>query len=424
MQIVFILIFFVLSVVTASWLSRESQRSTITGTVMFSFILRLLLHFFVMRSIAFFSHGNAGGDCNAYEDMGNTIATIWHMDGFQYVTTTMMPELRSTSFICNLYAGIIYVCGGASAAACTALVAFLACLLCLVLYRFALTLGASEQSALRVFMITIFSPSFIYHTSDMYKDGMNALLVVSALYIALSTAKQFSVIKFSLLIPVLTALWEVRPYMVFLCLVPLPMALFGGKGTFSPKKVAGFLMLSAVITALVSYGATQSVTAQAETQFSHATDAGARKFNADMGASGVRFEGDTGSPWSAIGPKLVYTVLSPFPWMGGSIGLQFGKIDTLIWYYIIFSTIYAGRWMWSRDRNTLLMLLLFLAVGFLAYATTMSNIGLIFRQRMPLVMITTVLASLYWTHRKQIRSRGSVVREPVVALATGRRLHG
>jgi hypothetical protein len=103
--------------------------------------------------------------------------------------------------------------------------------------------------------------------------------------------------------------------------------------------------------------------------------------------------------------------------MGGSIGLQLGKIDTLIWYYILFSAWGAARLMWGSDRRTLLMLLLFLTGGFIMYATSMANIGLIFRQRMPLVMVTTVLASVYWTHRERLTRRRPVVRAPLAEIA-------
>jgi hypothetical protein len=417
MQISFVLIFFAMSIAAGMVLSRRPQWPTILTVVVGSFTLRLLMHTFVVRNLAFFSHGVAGGDCNIYQSLGEVIATIWRMEGFQYVTAEIVPDIKSTSLICNLYACIIYVCGTESSIACTALVAFLACLLCLVTYQFALTLGASERSAFAVFAITIFSPSFIYHTSDMYKDGLNALLVVSALYLALSTAKQFSMAKLALLVPVLAALWEVRPYMVFLCLVPLPMALLGTKRSLSLGRIVGILTLAAGMASLVVYGATKSVAAQAEGQFNRATDINARNFNAEMGASGVKFEGDDGSPLSAIGSKLIYTLFSPFPWMGGSVGLQLGKVDTTIWYYIVFSAIGSARLMWRWNRRTLLMFLLFLGIGFFAYATTMANIGLIFRQRMPLVMVTTVLASLYWTHREQLRLQRSAVGKPFVALA-------
>lgn len=418
MEFAIILLFSMLAISIVPAFSRPAHRSIIFSIVAFSFILRLVMHAFLMRNLAFFSHGVAGGDCNIYESNAEIIATIWRMDGIQYVTGDVLPDISRVSLICNLYAFIIYVCGPGSSLACTALVAFLACLLCLVIYKFSLEIGASDRVALGAFAVTIFSPSFIYHTSDMYKDGLNALLVVSTLYLALSSAKRFSVIKFVLIIPILWALWNVRPYMVFMCLVPLPLAFLGTQHAFSLRKLLGVLVLMAATIAAVAYGASKSVIAGAEAQFAHATDNDARTYNAENGGgSGVRFDESDGSPWSAIGPKLIYTVFSPFPWMGGSIGLQLGKIDTMIWYYTIFSAFRSARLMWGRDRQMLLMMLLFLGSGFLAYATTMANIGLIFRQRMPLVMVTTVLASVYWTHRERFTRRQPVVRAPLSKIA-------
>ncbi len=411
------ILFGILSIAVATGFSRPSHRSKILGIVAFSFVFRLLLHAFVVRNLAFFSHGVAGGDCNIYENYGEIIATMWQMDGIQYVTADVLPDISRISLICNLYACIIYICGPGSSFACTALIAFLACLLCLVMYRFTLEMGASDRIAFGTFVITIFSPSFIYHTSDMYKDGINALLVVSTLYLGLSSAKRFSIIKLALIIPILWALWNVRPYMVFMCLVPLPLAFLGTQQTFSLRKTIGSLVLMGAMIAAVAYGASKSVISGAETQFAHGTNADARTYNSSQGGSSVVFDESSDSPWSAIGPKLAYTVFSPFPWTGGSIGLQLAKIDTLIWYYILFSAARAVQFMWRRDRQTLLMLLLFLVSGFLAYATTMANIGLIFRQRMPLVMVTTVLASVYWTHRERLTRRRPVVRAPLAEIA-------
>jgi hypothetical protein len=415
MQYVLVLVFGALSVAAASVLSRPAQRSAFIAVTASSFVLRLLMHVFVMRDMAFFSHGAAGGDCFFYEMNGEVIAAMWQLDGIRYVTAADFPDVKGTSLICNLYAAIIYVCGHGCALACTALVALLACVLCLVIYRFALELGASDRVAFGTAALTFGSPSFIYHTSDMYKDGINALLVVSALYLAFGLAKRFSLVKVALLVAALAALWGVRAYMVFLCAMPLPIALLGTQRGFSFRKVVMALVFVAAAVAMVAYGGARSVSAEAGATFERATDADVRGYNVINGASGVTFEGDDGSPWSAIGPKLLYTVFSPFPWMGGSIGLQLGKIDTLAWYYVLFSAAGAARLMWARDRRTLLMMLLFLVSGFVAYATTMANVGLIFRQRMPLVMVTTVLASVYWTHRARARRAGPA-RAPLAAV--------
>ena len=112
--------------------------------------------------------------------------------------------------------------------------------------------------------------------------------------------------------------------------------------------------------------------------------------------SGVSFN-DGGDPWADLGQKLAYTVLSPFPWTPGSLLLQLGKFEVLLWYFVLVSAVRGARWLWWRDRRIVWFLLLFIVPGTIVYATTMANIGLMMRQRMPIVMVTSLLAAVAWS---------------------------
>ena len=105
---------------------------------------------------------------------------------------------------------------------------------------------------------------------------------------------------------------------------------------------------------------------------------------------------DGGNPFAALGPKVAYTLLSPFPWQSGSFALQVGKIDALLWYYLLYRSVLSVRMMWKSDRALLLMFFAFLVPSTIAYATTMANIGLIVRQRIPIVMVGALLGMLSW----------------------------
>lgn len=120
-----------------------------------------------------------------------------------------------------------------------------------------------------------------------------------------------------------------------------------------------------------------------------------------MGGSGVTFD-DGGNPFGAIGPKLAYTIASPFPWQSGSLGLHIGKIDVFIFYYLIYRAYLAGKRMALTEREALIQFIAFLVPATVAYATTMANIGLILRQRMPIVFVTAILAALSWPERRAV----------------------
>ncbi|MER6170489.1 hypothetical protein [Streptosporangium sp. NPDC001681] len=356
-----------------------------------AFVVRLVVHVLVMRSGVI----DYGGDNLGYEGRAVGIVEYWRQEGFQFVTADEIDTLTSVAVPCQVFAIVIYLCGGLAPLACTAIVALLACALCIVIYRLARLVGADERSAFLVLVVTAFMPAFLLHTSDTYKDGFNAFLVVTSIGLGVSLSRRFDLHRLLMLVPLLWALWYVRPYMVFMCAVPLILGMVGLKSVFSPRRMLVFAMLlvSAVFVFGGVYGEAQIEAAQE--QLENGQSAAVRRANGD-GRSGVAFE-DGGDPWNALGSKVLYTLLSPFPWTEGDLILHLGKIDVLIWYFLLYSAVRGCRRLWRRDRATLLILMSFIIPGTIFYASTMANIGLIFRQRIPIVLVTSVLAAVAWT---------------------------
>jgi hypothetical protein len=283
-----------------------------------------------------------------------------------------------------------------------AIVAFTACVLAVVLFRFALATGASPRAAFYVVLLNFFGPSLLYHTSDTYKDGINAVLVVASVWLAINLARRFSLRVLLMAAACLFALYFVRPYMVVMSLLPLAVGLLGVQSKFSLRSMVALFVFASVVMLGGAYALRESdVGQEAITTFEQATSRNALDYNAE-GGSGVTFD-DGGNAFGALPQKIAYTLFAPFPWMGGSLGLQLGKIETLLFYFFIVSSARAVPHLLRRDRGTLLMFASFLAPATIVYATTMSNVGLMVRQRMPIVMITSVLASVYWTTRERQR---------------------
>lgn len=356
-----------------------------------AFVVRLVVHVLVMRSGVI----DYGGDNLGYEGRAVGIVEYWRQEGFRFVTADEIETLTSVAVPCQVFAIVIYLCGGPAPLACTAIVALLACALCIVIYRLARLVGADERSAFLVLVVTAFMPAFLLHTSDTYKDGFNAFLVVTSIGLGVSLSRRFDLHRLLMLVPLLWALWYVRPYMVFMCAVPLILGLVGLKSVFSPQRMLVFAMLlvSAVFVFGGVYGEAQIEAAQE--QLENGQSAAVLRANGD-GRSGVAFE-DGGDPWNALGSKVLYTLLSPFPWTEGDLILHLGKIDVLIWYFLLCNAVRGCSRLWRHDRATLLILMSFIIPGTIVYASTMANIGLIFRQRIPIVLVTSVLAAVAWT---------------------------
>jgi hypothetical protein len=363
--------------------SRAARRAL--PVLLVAFTVRLVIHVLVMR-------GNIidyGGDNLHYELKALEIVEYWRREGFQYVTSDEIAGLHTVTVPCQIFAIVIYLCDGPASLACTAVVALAACALCIMMYKLARLIGADERAAFILLTVTAFMPAFLLHTSDTYKDGFNAFLVVACLGLGFSSVRNFDVRKLLLLGPLLWALWHVRPYMVFMCAVPLIFSVAIFKRALSPH---GMLVFGAVLlSALLFIAPLEAMQEQLE----YGQSENVRRANA-LGSSGVLFE-DSGRAWEALGLKLVYTLMAPFPWADGSLTLQLGKIDVLIWYYLFYSAVRGVRRLWRYDRGMVLILLMFIVPSTVVYATSMANIGLIFRQRIPIVMIVSLLSAVAWT---------------------------
>jgi len=364
------------------------------------YFLRLVVQA-LTRNVQFFSHA-AGGDYTQYEFLADMITKLWDNRGLHYITGEELKYLGPTTLPPNLFAFVIYLNGGSTRTGCTAVIALAAALSMLNFYMLAVELGADRIIAKRAMMLLLFSPGFILYTSDMYKDGLVLFLVLGAVGSGLRLTRRFSILHALFGAVCLLGLWRVRYYLVFLTLGPV---IVGVSGIGSKSPVRPIFVTVALIIGLIgvtSYtDALGTMNESANKTFETVTNARFHAAN-QTGGSAVTFD-DGGSPYGAMPAKVIYTLFSPFPWMTGSFGLQMGKIDTLIWYYFFYRLLRSARMLWREDKGLLLMFAVFLIPITFVYAVSMANIGLIFRQRMPIITVGILFATLSWreTHSEE-----------------------
>jgi hypothetical protein len=383
---------------TNRWIEKP-QRQTMLLLMLASFFGRLGFFLLVSRSVSFFSHGVAGGDSLAYEYYAHLINELWRFQGVQYIGPDLFPQLGQVALICNVFAAIELFNGAPAPLAYTSLAALAGCITSLEIFRASREYGATTRGAYIAMILVLFGPAFIFHTSDCYKDGFVAMFTVMSFTSALRIARKFEASELVALSLWLTGLWFVRYYMVFMCSLPIAVGVLGVKSQSITRRVLTiFAVVAFVAASLIGGLAKSTAVSQAVQTFQNGSSQNSREWNA-QGGSGVSFD-DGGNPFGALGPKVLYTVASPFPWQGGSMGLQLGKLDVLLFYYLIYRAYLASRRLWKEDRMLLALFAVFVIPATIAYATTMSNIGLILRQRMPIVFVTAILASLSWSQKK------------------------
>lgn len=372
------------------------RQRAVLGLLLGGYALRIVVSLLV-RETAFFSHA-AGGDSQLYEEWALLITKLWSVRGIHFVDADELPVLGATTLPPNLFALVFYAGGEDARLGCVALVAIATALAFLNMYTLSIELGAEERQAFLLMALLYLSPLVLFYTCDTYKDGLVVCFTMGALASSIRLSRRFSVLHAIIGVVNVFALWYVRFYLVFVVTAPLAVGLVGvgSKSVLRPMLVA--LASLVVVLALASFtNILQSTVERASETFERGTSHSVTAANAS-GGSGVTFD-DGGNPFGAIGSKLAYTIFSPFPWAAGSFGFQIGKLDAFLWYWVLYRAVRAARQIWRTQATVVVMLLTFLVPSTFMYATGMSNIGLIVRQRLAIVFATAVLASLYSPRR-------------------------
>lgn len=409
--------------------NRHRTHARMLAVLFFAYFLRIFLQFF-LREVPMFSYG-AGGDWRSYEETALVVRQFWEHGIYKYITADDYPFMGPTSLPPNLFGLIYFLNGGPTRIGCCSFVALTACLTCLNMYYLALELGVDAEKAFQVFCVMLLSPAFLLYTSDLYKDGLVLFFVVGSFASAIRLTMSFKLSHLALGIASCIALYGCRYYLIFVTIAPLAI---GAVGVSSTKPARPLIMSLIMVVGLICVLTYTTALRDANETASGAWEAGT------LGARSITYDGqleansnvafaDAGNPTGALPLKLLYTLLAPFPWMGGSMALQIGKLEAMIWYYMLYRASLAGKRLWRENRGILLMFLSFLVPTTFMYALIMVNVGLILRERMGLVYIGYLLAMLSWTPgaagakvtpvTDRPREASSRVKRPFIAMRRG-----
>jgi hypothetical protein len=374
-------------------------RSRIIKLLFFGYFLRMVAQF-VARNVPIFN-GIAGGDSILYEMLASQIRLLWEHQGLHFVLDDEIPAVGQASLPVNLFALIIRINDGPAPEGCIAVLALSACLSALNLFKLARELGLPERISYRLTAVFLFMPAFVFHTSDMYKDGLVLFFALGAVGSAIRLSRKFTMLHSLVGAVSLIALWYVRTYMVFASLAPLVVGLVGLNTKSLLRPLMMFFAMAVVFIFASTYTHMLDQAGEAANlQYTIGTSANVLSYG-DKTGSGVRFD-DGGSVYGALYLKVIYTLIAPFPWQAGSFGFHVGKIDALISVYAIYRSALAIRMHWREHRGTILTLLAFIIPMTFAYAVGLYNIGLVLRQRMPIVSFLLLLGALSWVPRGQL----------------------
>ncbi|HSO38510.1 MAG TPA: hypothetical protein VLT33_38540 [Labilithrix sp.] len=365
------------------------------------YFLRFVLQFF-FRDVEIFSYG-AGGDWIHYEEQASVVRQFWEHGVYQYVTADDYPGLGQTTLPANIFGFIYFLNGGATRVGCCAVIAVAASLTCLNLYWVGLEFQVDPKKMLRILLVMFFGPAFLVYTSDLYKDGLVLFFVVGSFASTLRLSRRFSFLHLAIGVLSCAALLGCRFYLVFVTVTPLIMGLVGIGSKSLTRQILSILALIGGLIFAIAYTRTVgAVNETAELAWQSGASAASITSNAE-GGSGIVFD-DGGSPTGALHWKILYTLFAPFPWMTGSFALHLGKIEAIIWYYMLYRAYVASKVLWRENRGLLITFLSFLVPTTIMYAFIMSNVGLMVRERMGIVYIGYLLGALSWAPPEALRT--------------------
>lgn len=365
----------------------------------FAYLLRIVANY-ISHNVQLFSHG-IGGDYLLYQVWSDYIQAIWQREGIHMITSDEFAQIGRTSLPPNFFALVSYVNGGPAWEGCAALSAGFAILTGLNLFSLAVELGAPVKKAQLVTTLFLFLPGFVLYSSEMYKDSMVWALVFGVLASSLRLMTKLRPRDVIIGLICAWCLWYVRFYLVFLTVLPLAVGLLGLNTKKPVRTLLLVLMAMGLLIPLLAYTKViGDFGDQASTTFDTATSTLQKANTAKGTGSGVVFD-DGGSLLGALHLKIAYTLFAPFPWQGGSFGFHIGKLDTMVWTYFAWRAFKAGRMLLRTRPGLLFALLTFMIPATVAYALSLYNIGLILRQRMPIVIVGMLLASLSWQEESE-----------------------
>lgn len=369
------------------------ERRPVATLLVAGYIARLAIQVF-SRELRLFASG--GADSGSYQANGDLIARLWTYSGIHYVTTDELPSLHRVTLPPNLYALIFYVNGESSRLGGTAVIALLACLTCLEAYKLAVELGAPRSAALKTTAFVLFMPTFLFYTSDLFKDGIVYYCEILILATSIRLSRKFSLSQLAVGLGSLLCVWLTRYYLCYVLPIPLLIGCLGPPSGSRLRALLAVLILAVAVGSVAAYTSIAGSAANdASETFEHGTSRGVVESNAETGGSGVTFD-DGGSPFGSLPAKLLYTLFSPFPWQAGSIGLQLAKVEVLAWYYLAYRAVLAFKLLLRRRRTDLAILLAFIVPNTLVYAVMFANVGLNARERIAIIIASAVVATVSW----------------------------
>lgn len=378
-------------------------------------------------------------DALYYEEMGYSVASDW-LAGRSVDFSTLSRGAQTGSLMVTAIAVFYYLTQGVRAL--PVLLMFYSAVTAWVpvyVYRISQELGMSEVAARRAGWLVVLSPTFVFWSGSLYKEGLVMLALSVGMYHTLRLQSRWQGRSLVMLIVSLFALLELRFYLAIMTGLAVTIGLLGGRESQShiqrhalmPPLIRQGLIAVVFMGLMVTLGFTESAERRlAESPEGTVVELDLTRLNVDRqwsaasAYSGYLTEADISTPAGALQYfpfGLAYFLAVPFPWQFGSLRQNLVIPETALWL-LLYPLIAIGVIRGLRVNRPGTVLLLAATAGMCVIYTLLSgNVGIAYRMRSQVWLLWAPFAAWgweVWRERRRKARQGRLARGGSRVVAT------
>lgn len=341
-----------------------------------------------------------GPDARGYENIGMLIAKVWSGTGNSTDPTVIdAMRLNGPGWGMNYFAAILYWLTGSNLFIGQAVSSVLGAATVPLSYYCTWQIYGNRRASRIAAALIAFFPSFIIWSAQFLKDAPILFFLVLAMTLVLTLQKRMTLWGIAALIFSLAAILSLRFYIFYLVTAAVGVGFFVGTVSKRGALTRRFVIVTALVGALVSLGLIQIASADLLRFGSVERIEVSRKYAGGVAGSGYASNRDVsatslGGIISIFPVGLAYLFLAPFPWQVTNFRQAITLPEVIVWWAMLplafIGIIYTVR---HRLRPAI-PIFAFSIMLTLLYALYQGNVGTAYRQRTQIQVFLMIFISV------------------------------
>jgi hypothetical protein len=344
-----------------------------------------------------------GSDWLLYDTTGTEIANAWRENRDipeYYVERYLRTNVPGWGM--HYWVGMIYFITGPNSLLVAYLHAIVGSIVPLVVFQIAEIVFRNRTVSERAAILTAYFPSLILWSSQVLKDPIILLCLVTVVYAVVDIRRRFTMRAAMMILVGLFIIYALRFYVAYI----LALAIIASFLMGSVQSVTAFvrqLMAMGIVGGVLLITGAGGAASETLTTIDLKEIQFRRNALATTAASGFGADLDVSTPGGALGAipiGLTFLLLAPFPWQMTSLRSMITLPEMLLWYSMIPLLISGIRYSLRYRLSETSPMMVFSLGLCLAYSIFLGNVGTAYRQRAQILVFFFLFIAVGHTLRK------------------------